>query len=423
MDSGAPRREVLFITGANPIRGGGGLETYVRAHALAAEAAGFAAHTFCLARHSGVRNTAFGVIHEVGVPPHHFHGALARLYSPRFERALCAHVDRSDPAPPVLMHAFGAYGIVGARVGRALHKRGVASVQVTSVFNTLEDEHRAFLNGVRREHGPMNSIRYLGRYASALAIGNRNERVGYEASRLLLVNYESVRRLLLTQFGAGWEIRTIPYASDTAFGAPAAAAAAEPNAIAPLQPADAPLIVSASRHDARKGVDVLLGALGSLHAAGVPFRACLLGRGELITAHRRLAERFGLARCVAIPGQVPDVRPYLRRADVFVLPSLSESSGSVSLLEALQEGVAIVATSCDGIPEDVTDDDSALVVRPGDERALAGAVARLLGDSSLRRRLGARAREVFEERFSAERFTASLAGLYAELVVTPDRRC
>ena len=64
----------------------------------------------------------------------------------------------------------------------------------------------------------------------------------------------------------------------------------------------------------------------------------------------------------------------------------------------------------------MTHDDSALVVPPGDDRALAGAVATLLRDSSLRRRLGARGREVFEERFSAEGFTASLAGLYAELV-------
>jgi len=177
------------------------------------------------------------------------------------------------------------------------------------------------------------------------------------------------------------------------------------------------LIVCVSRHDARKGVDVLLRALGRLRAAGIPFRACLLGRGELIGAHRRLAVRLGLERCVAITGQVPDVRPYLRLADVYVLPSLSESSGSVSLLEACQAGAAIVASSCDGIPEDVTDGDSGLLVAPGDEVVLMGAIARLLGDEPLRRQLGGRARALYESRFSARRFTAALAGLYAELGV------
>ena len=176
----------------------------------------------------------------------------------------------------------------------------------------------------------------------------------------------------------------------------------EPEPLGQLEPRDAPLIVCVSRHDARKGVDVLLEALGGLRRAGVGFRACLLGRGELIDAHRRLARRLGLERSVAITGQVPDLAPYLLRADVYVLPSLSESSGSVALLEAMQAGRAIVASGCDGIPEDVTDGDSALVVAPGDRQALAAAIARLLGDPALRGRLAARARADVRRRFSAD---------------------
>jgi len=426
MNSGSRPREVLFITGANPLRGGGGLETYVRAHALAARTAGFAAHIFCVARQTRVSSTAIGVVHEVAVPPHYIHGSLARLYSPRLERALREHIG-PDPTQPVLIHAFGPYGCVGARLARTLRRRSVESVLVTSVYNTQEADHRSVLAGWRREQGARNAVRYLARYTTARAIGTRYERAGYEGSRLLLVNYESVRELLLAQFDEGWEIRTMPYTSDAAFlkepgGADCAHsdAAASASHAALLEPRGAPLLVCVSRHDARKGVDVLLRALGQLRAAGVPFRACLLGRGELIMAHRRLAARLGLERCVAITGQVPDVRPYLRSADVFVLPSLSESSGSVSLLEALQEGLAIVASRCDGVPEDVTDGDSALLVPVGDQQALAGAIAALLRDPPLRRRLGARARELFKARFSAERFTASLAELYAELGVTPN---
>jgi glycosyltransferase involved in cell wall biosynthesis len=78
-----------------------------------------------------------------------------------------------------------------------------------------------------------------------------------------------------------------------------------------------------------------------------------------------------------------------------------------------------VASDCDGIPEDVTDRDSALLVPPGDPHALAEAMRTLLGDRALRDRLGARAREVYEERFSAERFRAAVATLYSELGFTP----
>jgi glycosyltransferase involved in cell wall biosynthesis len=388
------RTQILFVTGANPMRGGGGLESYVRAHGLAAHALGFDPHVFCIGRRARVTREAFGHIHQVALPAHTTRGALAGLYGPLLARALNRHARDIDP---VLIHAFGPYGCCAARFCRAHERRGLRSVQVTSVYNTQAQENAAIVAGVRREHGAINAIRYLARYGITLAIGTRNERRGYAASRMLLVNYESVRALLREQFGAAWEIRDMPYASDTAFS-PFQDSGSEPDPITRLEPRDAPLIVSASRHDARKGVDILLRALGELKGSEISFRAALLGRGELLEPHRRLAERLALDGSVAITGQVPDVVPYLTRADVYVLPSLSESSGSVSLLEAMQAGAAIVASSCDGIPEDVVDGDSALLVR-----------------------LGARAREVYEQRFSAARFTDALGELYAELGFTPER--
>jgi glycosyltransferase involved in cell wall biosynthesis len=405
------RTQILFVTGSNPMRGGGGLESYVRAHAVAAHALGFDPHVFCIGPRARVTREAFGHVHQVALPAHRTRGALAGLYAPLLARALNRHARDIDP---VLIHAFGPYGCCAARFCRAHERRGLRSVQVTSAYNTQAQENAAILGGVRREHGAVNAIRYLARYGITLAIGTRNERRGYAASRMLLVNYESVRRLLREQFGADWDIRDMPYASDTAFLA-FEESGPEPEPITRLEPRDAPLIVSVSRHDGRKGVDVLLRALGALKTSEVRFRAALLGRGELIEPHRRLAERLALDGSVAITGQVPDVVPYLTRADMYVLPSLSEASGSVSLLEAMQAGAAIVASGCDGIPEDVVDGDSALLVPPGDVRALEGAITMLLGDPALRGRLGARAREVYEQRFSAGRLTHALRDLYGEL--------
>lgn len=58
-----------------------------------------------------------------------------------------------------------------------------------------------------------------------------------------------------------------------------------------------PLIVTVSRHDGRKGLDVLIAALADLRVRGIQFRACLLGVGILLEAHRPLAERMaGCAR-------------------------------------------------------------------------------------------------------------------------------
>jgi glycosyltransferase involved in cell wall biosynthesis len=216
-------------------------------------------------------------------------------------------------------------------------------------------------------------------------------------------------------YGRGIAIRSLPYAAPTAFEPPRDAESVRvPAAVAALTPAQAPLIVSASRHSARKGVDLLLRALASLKADGVRFRACLLGPGRQLAAHRRLSSRLGLDGVVAITGLVDDVVPYLRCADVFALPSLEEGSGSVALLEALQIGIAVVASDCDGIPEDVTDGEHALLVAPGDVGALRDALARLIADPDLRADLGARGRERFERRFSADAFVTALRDIYAE---------
>jgi glycosyltransferase involved in cell wall biosynthesis len=112
---------------------------------------------------------------------------------------------------------------------------------------------------------------------------------------------------------------------------------------------------------------------------------------------------------------VPDVYPYLEQADVFVLPSLEEGSGSVSLLEAMQAGAAPVVTQVDGLPEDVIDGQSALLVEPNNVAALAAALRRFLTDSNLRRRVAAEAHKLYLERFSAEAFALDVRRIYTAL--------
>ena len=68
-------------------------------------------------------------------------------------------------------------------------------------------------------------------------------------------------------------------------------------------------------------------------------------------------------------------------------PRWKKGGGSVSLLEALQSGAAAVVSRVDGLPEDVADGQSALLVEPGDATALAAALGRLLTDPDLRVRI------------------------------------
>jgi glycosyltransferase involved in cell wall biosynthesis len=225
-------------------------------------------------------------------------------------------------------------------------------------------------------------------------------------SRLVLVNYAVVERLIREAHGDGVPLRRFPYAPESAFmplrehrgaaGAP-------------------PRIVVVSRHDPRKGIDVLLRALALLREQGVPFHARLAGPGPLLARHRELARELGLDPCVEVLGLVKDPLAELAEADVYVLPSREEQSGSLALLEAMQSGVAVVASGVDGILEDVVSGVDALLVAPCDAAALAGALSRVLTDTALRARLAAAARGTFETRFAAASLVDAIGGLYQEL--------
>jgi glycosyltransferase involved in cell wall biosynthesis len=258
---------------------------------------------------------------------------------------------------------------------------------------------------------------YLAQFSWVKLVVGRYERRAYQESRLVMINYDSVRKLVLAKYGSAVKFRKLPYTSEMAFlceqtEAPPAA----PDSVANLQRSDAPLIVAISRHDARKGINVFLHALAELRVAGVPFHACLVGGGPLIELHRRLALQLGLDDVTTIEGWVPDPQSYLRQADVFVLPSLQEGSGSISLIEALQAGVAVVASNVDGIPEDVANGDSALLVKPGDVSQLCEALRRVLGDTAPRQHLARRGREIFAEKFCPEVFSTALRQTYVELL-------
>jgi glycosyltransferase involved in cell wall biosynthesis len=404
-----------MFTGRSLIGGSSGLESYVRAHAYAAAASGWEVHVFCLARRNADIVTEFGVVHEVRAPFGVIRAPLAGLCAAAFVRASKSRMPRGDGSGSgVIVHAFGAWAVPGVAVCRVLARRGTATVLVASAFTTLEHEFRAKLEGLRVRDGIWNALRYAGLYAATRLIGSRAERRAFASARVLLVNYQSVADLVVREYGEQPNLRRIAYASDAAFRL-APRPAATPPAIERLRDAGAPLVLCVSRHDPRKGVDVLLNALSELKAAGVPFRACLVGRGELLEVHRRLCTRFGLDADVAITGYVPEVEPYLREADIYVLPSREEGSGSVALLDALALGIAVVASRIDGVPEDVRDGHDALLVEPGDAAALAAAIRRLIEDAAMRRRLGAQAGVTHAAHFAAPPFVAALGAVYREL--------
>lgn len=410
-------KQVVFVAGNDPLRGMGGHSCYVRSHARAAIRLGFEPHLFCAAPESGVAETDFGFIHRTASPFRPFRHLMVPAHGPLLARSVERFL--ASAKSPCFIHSIAVWGYVGAVVSRRLRRRGIDAVSVVTAYDTLVNESRAKLRGVAEDHG------YLERLAQAWELlwnstaVRHYERRSYCEARALLVNYRSVERLVTATYGNGLHLRKVTYASETAFLREGREVPEMPKTVAALRSSGAPLIATVSRHDPRKGIDVLLHALARLKGEGVAFRACLAGGGRLLEAHRQLVRTLGLSDVVVVEGFVPDSYAYTRHADVFVLPSLGEGSGSLSLLEALQAGAGIVASKVDGISEDVVDDESALLVPPGDEQALAAAIRRMLTGRGLRQRLAWHARRVFEQRFSAKAFTDALGEVYAQFGILP----
>jgi glycosyltransferase involved in cell wall biosynthesis len=161
-----------------------------------------------------------------------------------------------------------------------------------------------------------------------------------------------------------------------------------------------------------KGLDDLMVALALLAQRDVDFRAVLAGIGE-IDRYRAEAEATGIADRIAFPGWLDEgaVGRLLADSDIFVLPSLVENQ-PVSILEAMAHALPVVATPVGGIPEQVVDGETGMLVPPADAGALAGALERLCADPERRRAMGERGLERWRRDYSLEATAAKLIGLY-----------
>jgi glycosyltransferase involved in cell wall biosynthesis len=169
--------------------------------------------------------------------------------------------------------------------------------------------------------------------------------------------------------------------------------------------------VIVARLSPEKDVATLLRAVDLVRRTDPAFRLEIAGDGPCRPELERLAAQLGLAEHVRFLGQVREVPALLARARLFVLSSLFEGI-SLTLLEAMASGLAIVATQSGGNPEVVADGATGLLVPAADPEALAGGLLRLWGDDDLRDRLGAAGRERAEQHFDIRVMVAAYERLY-----------
>ncbi len=140
-------------------------------------------------------------------------------------------------------------------------------------------------------------------------------------------------------------------------------------------PRAGPVVLGVGRLIRQKGFDRLLAALARMAR---PARLILLGEGPERAALQAQAERLGLAGRVDLVGFRPNPWAWMRRADLFVLPSRWEGLGMV-LVEALALGTPVVACAGPGGPAEILQDGRLAPLAPCDDpAALAAAMDAVL---------------------------------------------
>ncbi|MEJ2107796.1 MAG: glycosyltransferase [Acidiferrobacteraceae bacterium] len=170
------------------------------------------------------------------------------------------------------------------------------------------------------------------------------------------------------------------------------------------------LIVVGRLHPA-KGHHDLLPALETLRTQGFDFVLLIVGEGELEGELRQEVRDRGLDANVRFCGFRQDVLALIAAADTMVMPSRWEGL-PMALLEAMALGKPVVATSVGGIPNVIQQGENGFLVAPRDVEDMARKLGALIGDRTLRKRIGGQAGKTVRERFSAENVARRYEELY-----------
>jgi len=227
---------------------------------------------------------------------------------------------------------------------------------------------------------------------------------------------QAVRAGLIANGVRSDQISVIPNGVDPARLREAASAEPPPT----LRPAAA-RVGSVGRLERVKGTEYFLRAAARLAADHPDVRYVVAGTGSCERELRELAVDLGIAHLVEFLGYVGAAPPLIASLDIVIVPSLSEASG-LTAMEAMALGVPVVASFAGGLSEVVENGRTGLLVPPADAEAIARAVARLLDNPELGRRLAAEGERHVAKRFTVGRMVDAYLALYEEILATQARR-
>ena len=169
-------------------------------------------------------------------------------------------------------------------------------------------------------------------------------------------------------------------------------------------------LLAIGRLSPEKGFDVLIRSVSTVNAAGHDFILVFIGEGPQKDHLVSLARDEGIANRVHFIGYREKAFQYIPFFDTFIISSLTEGL-PITLLEAMQAGVPVIATSVGEIPKVLNDGEYGRLVPPGDAAILSKAIEEMILEKDVQRKKAQRSKKWVREEYGIHR----MARLYAEV--------
>jgi glycosyltransferase involved in cell wall biosynthesis len=162
-----------------------------------------------------------------------------------------------------------------------------------------------------------------------------------------------------------------------------------------------------------------VGLMCALRQVRGDFHLDLIGSGPNLDYCRQIAHELGVEKRITFCGDREDVPALLARAQCFVLSTHYEGL-PISILEAMRAGLPVVATNLNGIPEEVDDGGTGLLVPRGDVSAMASALQKMCDNPEMRIQFGAAGREKFLREFTIHQLLKEVESTYQHVWRGPE---
>jgi len=180
---------------------------------------------------------------------------------------------------------------------------------------------------------------------------------------------------------------------------------------------DAKTVLFVGRIVYRKGIHVLVEAMSKVIKKKKEAKLIIIGEGYFRPFIENLIKIYHIEKNVIFKKGLSrhQLKKYYQRANIFVCPSLFGESFGIVLLEAMASGTPIIASRHGGIKEVIRDNETGILVKPGDVEGLAEKILLFLNNPQLSERISKKAFQEVKRKYSWEIVGRKIEEVYLSL--------